>query len=127
MNRQEFSLIIGISPEALRFYEKEGLLKPKRNPSNGYRVYDEGDHLRIDMILRFKRFGFTLNEIKTFFNYLDRTPKEDQEFKLFLRQKINHLEKQREDILTMKNALESFLTREDKPSCEVFGKIINRS
>ena len=33
----------GVSKRNIRFYEKEGLLLPKRNEENGYRIYDEND------------------------------------------------------------------------------------
>lgn len=55
---------IGITVEAIRFYEKQGLIKaPGRNES-GYRDYSEGvvDHL--SFIKRAKELGFSLKEIK---------------------------------------------------------------
>lgn len=32
----------GLARSNIRFYEKEGLVQPERNPQNGYREYDEG-------------------------------------------------------------------------------------
>ncbi len=53
---------IGI--EAIRYYEREGLLaKPQRRPS-GYRQYDESVVSRLQFIRRAKDLGFTLAEIK---------------------------------------------------------------
>ena len=51
-----------ITPRAIRFYEDQGLLKPKR--VNGQRVYNERDFVRLKLILRGKRIGFSLAEIK---------------------------------------------------------------
>ena len=54
---------IGI--EAIRYYEREGLLaKPQRRPS-GYRQYDESVVSRLQFIRRAKDLGFTLAEIKS--------------------------------------------------------------
>lgn len=40
MNIKETEKITGISKQNIRFYESNGLLKPKRNQDNNYREYD---------------------------------------------------------------------------------------
>jgi DNA-binding transcriptional MerR regulator len=53
----------GVGVEALRFYERRGLLgRPARTESN-YRVYDETVLERLDFIKRAQAVGFTLDEI----------------------------------------------------------------
>jgi len=53
----------GMGVEALRFYERRGLLgRPARTESN-YRVYDESVLERLDFIRRAQAVGFTLDEI----------------------------------------------------------------
>jgi DNA-binding transcriptional MerR regulator len=53
----------GVGVEALRFYERRGLLgRPARTESN-YRVYDETVLERLDFIRRAQAVGFTLDEI----------------------------------------------------------------
>jgi DNA-binding transcriptional MerR regulator len=53
----------GVCIEALRFYERRGLLgRPARTESN-YRVYDESVLERLDFIRRAQAVGFTLDEI----------------------------------------------------------------
>lgn len=51
----------GVTLRAIRFYEDEGLLRPLR--AGQRRVYREGDRIRLKLILRGKRLGFTLSEI----------------------------------------------------------------
>ncbi len=51
----------GVSLRALRFYEDRGLLTPTREGAR--RVYFASDRLRLQMILKGKRLGFTLTEI----------------------------------------------------------------
>jgi DNA-binding transcriptional MerR regulator len=59
----EVSRRSGIGVEALRFYERRGLLgRPARTESN-YRVYDESVLERLDFIRRAQAVGFTLDEI----------------------------------------------------------------
>lgn len=58
------SKAFGLSDEALRFYEKKGLLHPVRENGNGYRVFELADIQRISNIQRLKSQGFTLEEIQ---------------------------------------------------------------
>ncbi|HJQ31356.1 MAG TPA: heavy metal-responsive transcriptional regulator [Pyrinomonadaceae bacterium] len=59
----EVSRRSGVGIEALRFYERRGLLgRPSRTESN-YRVYDETVLERLDFIRRAQAVGFTLDEI----------------------------------------------------------------
>ena len=50
------------TPRALRFYEDKGLLTPARDGMN--RVYSYKDRARLQLILRGKKVGFALEEIK---------------------------------------------------------------
>lgn len=60
----EVSKESGIGIEALRFYERSGLLgKPVRSESN-YRLYDEGVLERLAFIKKAQTLGFSLDEIK---------------------------------------------------------------
>lgn len=54
----------GIGIEALRFYERSGLLGRPGRTQSGYRVYDEAVLLRLDFIKRAQVLGFSLDEIK---------------------------------------------------------------
>ena len=58
----------GVSKRNIRFYEKEGLLLPKRNEENGYRVYDENDIWRIKVIKMLRMLDMPLEEIKSVLN-----------------------------------------------------------
>lgn len=56
--------LTGVSKRNIRFYEKEGLLLPKRDSENGYRVYDETDIWRIKVIKMLRMLDMPLEEIK---------------------------------------------------------------
>lgn len=47
----------------VRHYTRIGLLKPTRNPGNGYKVYNFSDATRLRFIMAAKDLGFTLAEI----------------------------------------------------------------
>jgi DNA-binding transcriptional MerR regulator len=57
----ELAAEFGLTSQALRFYEARGLLSPKR--AGGARVYDYRDHGRLTLIQKFRRLGFSLDEI----------------------------------------------------------------
>lgn len=55
---------LGLTPQALRYYEQEGLIpKPQRTPS-GYRIFSEDARARLLFLKRAQQFGFKLDEIK---------------------------------------------------------------
>ena len=56
--------ITGITSKNIRFYEKEGLLTPKRKSENKYRSYSEADVKKLKEIKLFRKLGFGLSDIK---------------------------------------------------------------
>lgn len=52
-----------ISVETIRYYEKQGLIKPAQRRANGYRDYSSETINRIHFILNAKQAGLTLKEI----------------------------------------------------------------
>jgi len=53
----------GVSEHAVRYYSRIGLLKPSRNPDNGYRLFDRTDLTRLRFIRHAQNLGFSLSEI----------------------------------------------------------------
>ncbi len=60
---KEAEVLTGISRQNIRYYEKMGLLNPKRDAGNGYRKYDEEDIERLKAILLFRKLDMPLEEI----------------------------------------------------------------
>jgi DNA-binding transcriptional MerR regulator len=92
---------LGITPRAIRFYETKGLIKPQRAGTT--RVYTHRDKARMQLILRGKRLGFTLADIKEYLYMYDVDPTQAQQVKLLLEKverRIDELEQQREDLET---------------------------
>lgn len=52
-----------VTPDTVRYYEKEGLLAPTRKTEAGYRLYDEDAVRRLRFIRQAQQCGFSLNEI----------------------------------------------------------------
>ena len=55
----------GTTPDTVRYYTRMGLLQPKRNPHNGYRLYQPKDVHWLRFIRQAKSLGFTLHDIQT--------------------------------------------------------------
>jgi Hg(II)-responsive transcriptional regulator len=53
-----------VNLETIRYYEREGLLRPPRRTSSGHRAYAPPDVLRLRFIKRSQALGFRLTEIK---------------------------------------------------------------
>ena len=54
----------GITADAVRYYEKEGLLSPTRKTEAGYRLYDADAVRRLHFIKQAQQCGFSLTEIR---------------------------------------------------------------
>ena len=62
MTIQQMSADFEVTPRTLRYYESIKLLCPQR--SGQHRIFSKGDRVRLKLILRGKRFGFSLEEIR---------------------------------------------------------------
>ena len=60
----EVAALLNISTDAIRLYEKEGLVTPTRNPENGYRYYDTEQIHRIMGICLYRKLNVSIAEIK---------------------------------------------------------------
>jgi len=61
---KQVSRVTGVTPRALRYYDKIGLLKPSRVGDNGYRYYNDEVLLRLQQILLYRELGMPLQDIK---------------------------------------------------------------
>lgn len=55
----------GLSRSNVRFYEKEKLIEPSRNESNGYRDYSENDVENIKKIAYLRTLGISIEDIRS--------------------------------------------------------------
>ena len=107
----ELSKKTGISAHTIRFYEKSGLIKGKRDESitsNNYFHYDEETIEQLEFISDAKSVGFTIREIGQLIDawYNNRFSKEE---KLnILNEKLHSLEQKIKEIKEMKKQIDSF-------------------
>ena len=65
MNIKEVEVRTGLSRSNIRFYEKEKLIEPLRNESNGYRDYSENDVENIKKIAYLRTLGISIEDIRS--------------------------------------------------------------
>jgi len=90
---------LGVTPRALRFYEDKGLIAPQRAGTT--RVYTHRDRGRLMLILRGKRLGFTLSEVREWLDLYEVDPDQSAQMvqlKDKVRKRIEALEQKRDDL-----------------------------
>ena len=100
----------GVTARALRFYEDEGLIAPERRGTQ--RLYSERDRARVAWVLRGKRTGFSLAEIRELLDLYDLGDQRRTQKLVALekcREKIATLERQRSDIDATITELKQFI------------------
>ncbi len=108
----DLSRQFSLTSRTIRFYESEGLLAPVRE--NNRRIYHDRDMVRLKLILRGKRLGFSLAEIKTTMELYDTHPDEIAQLKYVLQtieKHRNELKQKQADILATLNEMESVAQR----------------
>jgi DNA-binding transcriptional MerR regulator len=101
-----------ISPRTIRYYEEIGLLSPKRTKGN-QRIFSRKDRARLKLILRGKRLGFSLEEIREMVEMYEVS--EPEQIRVTLKygdkrlkeieERIQELEMLKEDLLAIRERL----------------------
>lgn len=114
--REKFSISdlsteFGVTARALRFYEDEGLIAPERVGLS--RVYSRRDRARLAWILRGKRVGFSLSDIREMIDLYDVDDDRWTQRRVTIekcRDRIAFLDRQRADIDAAIAELDGFVT-----------------
>jgi|SRR4051794_11516527 DNA-binding transcriptional MerR regulator len=97
-----------VSTRTLRFYEDEGLVQPVRRGRT--RLFRPSDRHLIRQIMRGKRLGFSINEIREIIQMYKEPPGEVGQLKLM----IKRIEEKREDLRQKRRDLEETLAELDQ-------------
>ena len=95
MTIREMTDHFGVTPRTLRFYESKELLRPQR--SGRHRLYTKREQARLKLILRGKKFGFSLEDIRQLLDLYDIGDQQHTQF-----QQTYKLAKQRLKIMELK-------------------------
>ena len=103
----DLSREFGVTTRTIRFYEDQGLLSPTRDGQN--RIYEVGDRVRLKLVLRGKRLGFSLKEIKKLIELYDAPEGEGGQLRSF----IEKIRARRSELLGQKDDIEHVLDELD--------------
>ena len=103
----DLSREFGVTTRTIRFYEDQGLLSPTRNGQN--RIYQARDRVRLKLILRGKRLGFSLKEINKLIALYDAPEGEAGQLRSF----IEKIRARREELLVQQDDIAHVLEELD--------------
>ena len=101
-----------VTADTVRYYEKQGLLPPPMRRPSGYRVYSQADINRLLFVLRSKKLGFSLKEIRELLHlsHIPDLENQHQQIHALAKEKIVDIEKRVTDLLRIKHALEGLIS-----------------
>jgi DNA-binding transcriptional MerR regulator len=104
----ELTREFGISTRTLRFYEDEGLVQPVRRGRT--RLFRPSDRHLVRQIMRGRRLGFSISEIREIIKMYKEPPGEVGQLKLM----ITHIDQKREELRQKRRDLEETLAELDQ-------------
>jgi DNA-binding transcriptional MerR regulator len=107
---QDVARKLGVTLRALRFYEKEGLIKPERVGTT--RVYTKREIGRMQLILRGKRLGFSIREIGEFLDLYDADPEHQEQMERLIEKVRERLAELREQRVALELTIEELTSIE---------------
>ena len=99
MTIREMCDVYEVTPRTLRFYEAKELLFPIREGQK--RLFTKRDRARLKLILRGKRFGFSLEEIRQLLDLYDMGDQQQTQLARtydIARERLNDMERQRDEL-----------------------------
>ncbi len=97
-----------VSTRTIRYYEEVGLLYPLERQEGKQRLYDRKTRARLKLILRGKKFGFSLEEIKEMIELYEVDPTEKEQLKRTIEygdKKIKEIDERIEDLVRLKEEM----------------------
>ena len=99
----------GVSIQAVRFYERRGLLRTPPRLQSGYRDYQAGAVETILLIKQMQGLGFTLRELIRFVQLLEKEPHNPAERRACVEAKLQRIDEQIERLCSMRDELRARL------------------
>lgn len=93
----------------VRYYTRIGLLRPARDPANGYKLFTETHLKRLRFILQAKALGYTLREIKTILQQAERGKSPCPRVREIIEQRIADNRQLLEEMLSLQHRMERAL------------------
>ena len=95
----------GTLPEAIRYYEREGLLAGSARSQGNYRLYAEAHLERLQFIRHCRSLDMTLEEIRTLLSFRDAPDENCSQVNLLLEEHIKHVSSRIEELKSLEQNL----------------------
>lgn len=103
MKTHDVEQLLGITKQALIYYEKEGLIKPTRNKNN-YREYNQNDIELLQLILTLRSMGISIDDIKLILSG-------DLSIRYCLKNKQEYFQQEKKKIEIIENKIADYIKR----------------
>jgi DNA-binding transcriptional MerR regulator len=100
---------IGLTPDAIRFYERNGLLPRPPRTAGGFRQYADADVETLRFIRQVQGLGFTLKEVRELLKLRRRRRQPCAPVRLRLEQKLSHVQRKFADLQKLEHELRAAL------------------
>lgn len=111
MTVNELAKLSGTTPHAVRYYTRMGLLRPERNPDNGYRLYKPREIGWLQFIRQAKRLGYTLNEIREIMHDSEQEKSPCPRVREILSRRIEENRRQLQQLMALQERMEEALAQ----------------
>lgn len=98
---------VGVTPDSIRFYEREGLLSPPQRTSSGYRQFDEDAVLRVRFIKGAQALGLKLAEIRELLDIQNRGACPCGHTRQLVERRIGELDQEIRELQALRSELDS--------------------
>lgn len=119
MRVAELARQLGVTADTVRFYTRNGFLKPVKNAQNGYRDYGDSDYRRLRFILSARQLGFTVDDIGQLLNEADAGKAPCPIARRLIEQRLEDVERRFEDTAVllerMRGAAREWRRQPDRP------------
>ncbi|HYY24038.1 MAG TPA: heavy metal-responsive transcriptional regulator [Candidatus Udaeobacter sp.] len=102
---------VGVRPSAIRYYERQGMLRPNLRSSNGYRFYSDDMVNLLLFVKRTQSLGITLKEIKPLLNLASQGQQPCSHVKQLARKHVREIDDKISELQALRNELRTLLRR----------------
>lgn len=109
---------LNVSADTVRFYTREGFLKPNKNPTNGYKNYSNADKRCLHFIISARHLGFSVEDIRQILAVSVKGKTPCPLVRELIQKRLAEAQKRFDEVLAlrdhMKRAMESWQSKPDK-------------
>lgn len=118
MNVSQLARRAGTTADTVRHYTELGLLRPERNPTNGYREYGKTDLSRLNFSLQARSLGFTLQDISALIAESEAGHSPCQHSRSLIEQRLGEVEARIAELTRLSERMRSAMTQwSTRPDC----------